>query len=84
VLGAIGGPNRWRTDPNLVLGFGVVVAGLAVTAIVLVLTQVLLVHGFCTLCLVSAAISLVNAILARDEVLASVHVRTTDSRRKNR
>lgn len=71
-LAALGGPARWRTAPRLVLLFGLVLAGLALTSLALVLSQVLLVHALCTLCLGSAAISWLNAWLGRHEVMASL------------
>jgi uncharacterized membrane protein len=72
ILALLGGPYRWRTEPWLVIAFGLVLAGLALTSLVLVLTQVFLVRALCTLCLCSAAISFVNAWLGRDEVFAAV------------
>jgi uncharacterized membrane protein len=74
VLTALGGTERWRQQPLLVLVFGIVVAALAATGVVLILDQLVLVHAFCTLCLSSAVISFINAALARDEVLASLRV----------
>ena len=70
VLGLAGGPDRWRTAPKLVVLFGAVLGGLGLTSLALVLSQFLLVHALCTLCLCSAAISWVNAWLASDEVRA--------------
>ena len=82
VLGAVGGSARWRAAPRLVLVFGAVLAGLALTSVALVLSQLLLVHALCTLCLGSAAISWINAWLGRDEVLASLaRVQETGARR---
>ena len=72
ILTLLGGTQRWRTDPWLVIVFGLVLAGLALTSLVLVLTQILLVHALCALCLCSAAISFVNAWLGRDEVFAAM------------
>lgn len=72
ILVLLGGRQRWRTEPWLVIVFGLVLAGLALTSLVLVLTQVFLVRALCTLCLCSAAISFVNAWLGRDEVFAAV------------
>jgi uncharacterized membrane protein len=71
-LTALGGPDRWRTNPRLVLLFGLVLAGLAATSLALILIQVLAVHAFCSLCLASAAISFVNAWLGHAEVLATL------------
>jgi uncharacterized membrane protein len=72
VVTALGGPDRWRTAPWLVVFYGLVLAGLALTSLGLVLTQVFVVHALCTLCLGSAAISFVNAWLGHDEVVAAV------------
>jgi uncharacterized membrane protein len=72
ILALLGGTHRWRTEPWLVVVFGLVLAGLALTSLVLVLTQIFLVHALCTLCLCSAAISFVNAWLGRDEVIAAI------------
>jgi uncharacterized membrane protein len=81
VLTVAGGQDRWYARPWLVLAFGAVVAALALAGIALTLTQLVLVHAFCSLCLLSAAISFTNAALARDEVVASWRVLTTDTRR---
>ncbi|MDQ3809133.1 MAG: vitamin K epoxide reductase [Chloroflexota bacterium] len=72
VLAALGGPERWRTAPWLVVLFGVVMAGLALVGLILVLTQAFVVQAVCTLCLLSAAISWVNGALGGDEVAATV------------
>ena len=72
IVTALGGRNRWRTSPWLVVVFGLVLAGLALTSFVLVLTQVFLVRALCTLCLCSAAISFVNAWLGHEEVAATL------------
>jgi uncharacterized membrane protein len=66
-----GRTDRWRTQPRLVLLLGLVAAGLAVTGIGLVLSQPLLAHAFCTLCLLSAAISISVAVLVSGEVRAA-------------
>jgi uncharacterized membrane protein len=74
-LTVLGGPDRWRTHPRLVLLFGVVLAGLALTSLALILIQALLIHAACSLCLLSAAISFVNAWLGYPEVLATLNSR---------
>jgi uncharacterized membrane protein len=68
ILALLGGANRAHSEPWLVLAYGVVVAGLAVTSVALLFSQLVLVRALCSLCLASAVISLVNAALARDEV----------------
>lgn len=71
IAAAIGGRNRYRTLPAMVLVYGAVLVGLAATSVALVIMQILLVHAFCTLCLCSAAISWINAWLGRTEVLGA-------------
>jgi uncharacterized membrane protein len=75
VVTLVGGPNRWRTDPLLVLLFGLLLAGLAFTSAALILVQALVVHAACSLCLMSAAISFLNAWLGYPEVLATLTAR---------
>ncbi|GAA5132878.1 hypothetical protein GCM10023320_58230 [Pseudonocardia adelaidensis] len=72
VLESIGGRQRWRQRPWLPIAAGVVAAGLGVVALGLIAAQVVLVGAFCTLCLVSAAISLLVAALAAPEAAAAV------------
>jgi uncharacterized membrane protein len=71
VLEASGGRERWREHPWLVLATGAVAAGLGVTALGLIAAQVFLVGAFCTLCLVSAVISLLIVGLVVPEVRAA-------------
>ncbi len=76
VAGIIGGTRRWRTMPWIVILFGIAVGPIGAVSILLVILQPLLFDAFCTLCLVSAAISVVMIGPAMDEVLASLqHLR---------
>ncbi len=68
----LGSAERYRAAPWAVLLFGAVVVALALTSLVLILIQALVVQRFCSLCLVSASISFLNAWLARDEVSATL------------
>jgi uncharacterized membrane protein len=61
--------------------FAALVLVLALAGVGLLLTQAFVVHAFCTLCLLSALISFINVVLARDEVGAILHVFTPDARR---
>jgi hypothetical protein len=72
VSGVIGGRGRWRTLPWVVIVFGVAVGPLGAVSITLVIIQPLLVHGWCTLCLTSALISVLMIGPAMDEMLASL------------
>lgn len=70
-----GRTDRWRTQRWLVLLVGLTAAGLAVTGVVLVVSQPLLTGTFCTLCLASAAVSFVIAALVWEEVHAALRPR---------
>jgi uncharacterized membrane protein len=72
ILDSLGGGHRWRTHPWLVVLTGLVAAGLGVAALGLVATQAFLVHAFCTLCLISALLSLIIAALVAPEVRAAL------------
>ena len=70
--GAIGGSTRWRTMPWIVLLLGVLAGGLAVSGVLLAIFQRLLFHAYCTLCLASAACSILMVGWVMAEVLAAV------------
>ncbi len=72
VSGVIGGRGRWRTLPWIVIVFGIAVGPLGAVSIALVMIQPLLVHGWCTLCLASALVSVLMIGPAMDEMLASL------------
>ncbi|GAC1315037.1 MAG: hypothetical protein NVSMB2_05610 [Chloroflexota bacterium] len=75
IMAALGDARRWRTQPLLVMLYGLVLIGMALTSIGLVLTQVLVIHALCSLCLCSAAIALITVSLGRAEVVRSVRHR---------
>ncbi len=76
VTGVLFGVRRWRTHPWIVVIFGVAVGPLGMISVLLVIAQPVLYGSFCTLCLVSAVISLSMIPPAVDEVLASLqHLR---------
>jgi uncharacterized membrane protein len=68
--GLMGGRNRWRTMPWMVVMFGVLVVPLGVVSIVLVVLQPIAVGAWCTLCLITAAAMLIMISPAIDEVVA--------------
>ncbi|HJT20493.1 MAG TPA: vitamin K epoxide reductase family protein [Nitrospira sp.] len=72
VTGLIGGQDRWRSMPWMVILFGVAVGPLGLVSVLLVIAQPVWLHAWCTLCLLSAAISLAMIGPAMDEVLASL------------
>jgi uncharacterized membrane protein len=69
--GLMGGRNRWRTMPWMVLMFGVLVVPLGVVSLVLVTLQPVAVGAWCTLCLITAAAMLIMIAPAIDEVVAT-------------
>jgi uncharacterized membrane protein len=72
IFGLAGSTRRWQYRPWLVLLFGFDVIPLGIVSVILVVMQGLVVKSWCTLCLVTAVISVVLVILAYDEVWASI------------
>ncbi len=72
VFGIFGGTQRWRTMPWVVIVFGILVGPLGAVSIGLVITQPLAYSTFCTLCVVTAIISVLMIGPAMDEMLASL------------
>jgi hypothetical protein len=70
LMGYMGGKSRWRTMPWMVTIFGILVIPLGLTHIALVMSQPVVVHEWCTLCLVAAAVMLPMIPLEADEVVA--------------
>ncbi len=81
ITGAIGGTQRWRRMPWLVVLFGLAVGPIGAVSILLVVLQPVMFDAWCTLCLASAAISLLMIGPAMDEILASFqHLRDVKDR----
>lgn len=72
VTGVIGGRERWWRRPWVVVLFGLAVGPLGAVSIALVVVQPVLVGAWCTLCLVSAVVSLAMIGPAMDETMASL------------
>jgi hypothetical protein len=70
--GLAGGEDRWRRRPWLVLLFGFFVGPLGAVSVTLVILQPLAFGAYCTLCLLSAVVSIVLIGPAMDEILASL------------
>ncbi|RIJ42848.1 vitamin K epoxide reductase family protein [Pontibacter oryzae] len=72
LAGIIGGIRRWRTMPWIVIVFGLAVGPLGFISVLLVVLQPVLYDAWCTLCLCSAAVSVIMIGPAMDEMLASL------------
>src|SRR5688572_2043735 len=72
VTGIIGTTDRWKTRPWIVIVFGIAVGPLGLVSVVLVIFQPVLVGAWCTLCIVTAIISVAMISPAMDELLASL------------
>lgn len=72
VFGLAGSTRRWQYRPWLVILFGIDVIPLGIVSVVLVVIQGVVIGEWCTLCLVTAAISLLLVFLAYDEVWATI------------
>lgn len=72
VTGVVGDTRRWGSMPWIVIVFGVLVVPLGAVGVMLVVFQPVLYDEFCTLCLVSALVSLAMIGPAVDEMLASL------------
>ncbi len=76
VLLALGGRDRWRSLPWACLALGAMLAAGAVISIGLIVVQPTVAGSWCTLCLVSAALSLGLFALGAEEAVAALqHVR---------
>lgn len=67
-----GGKARWKTDPWLVLIFGILVIPVGFTSVCLIILQPLDVGTWCTLCLATAVCMLIAIPFALDEVAAAL------------
>jgi uncharacterized membrane protein len=70
--GLVGGRARWRTMPWIVILFGLAVGPLGIVSVMLVIFQPVLFDAWCTLCLMSALVSVLMIGPASDEILASL------------
>lgn len=68
LFGLAGSTRRWQYRPWMVIIFGLDVIPLGIVGVILVFMQGFVVGYWCTLCLVSAAISLLLVYMAYDEV----------------
>ncbi len=81
LMGYMGSPSRWRTMPWMVAFFGMLVIPLGLTHIILMISQPVIVHHWCSMCLLAALIMLPMLPLEVDEVVAMCqHVRQAKQR----
>ena len=72
VTGIVGKTNRWKSKPWIVILFGIAIGPLGLVSVMLIIFQPVLVGAWCTLCIVTAIISVVMISPAMDELLASL------------
>lgn len=72
VFGALGGERRWRDHPWVVLLFALVILALGIVSLVLTILQGTVIGSWCTVCLVSAAVSTIILGMGIGESLASL------------
>ena len=71
LTGIIGGRNRWRTMPWLVILFGVMIVPLGAVSIFFIIIQPILIGTWCTLCLFAAVAMLIQIPYSVDELIAT-------------
>ncbi|MEO6906001.1 MAG: vitamin K epoxide reductase family protein [Ginsengibacter sp.] len=74
VLVSIGDSTRWKTKPWAVILYSILVGIMGLVSILLLILQPVVLHAWCTLCLVSAVLSLSMVIPAMQELSASLHL----------
>ena len=71
VFGLVGGTARWKRQPWVVIIFAIAVIPFGLTSVTLFILQPTLYDTWCTLCLLSVAVSLAMVPYAWDEFVAS-------------
>lgn len=71
LTGLVGDRRRWRTMPWLVLAFGLMIVPLGGVSIFFIMIQPVLLGDWCTICLATAAISVIMIPYSLDELLAT-------------
>ncbi len=72
LLESLGGADRWRKRPGIVILLGLAVLGFGLGSLVLAILQPTVFHAGCTLCLLSSLISVSIAALALPEAGAGL------------
>ena len=79
----MGGKNRWRTMPWMVLGLGVLIVPLGGVSIFFIIIQPILIGTWCTLCLIAAVAMTLMVPYSLDEVMATGQF-LADARKKGK
>jgi uncharacterized membrane protein len=72
IAGSVGDAQRWRTKPWIVIFFGLIVLLLGLVSLMLMIFQPVLFNAWCTLCLTSAACSIILVGPVMEEFLATL------------
>lgn len=67
----MGGKNRWRTMPWMVLGLGVLIVPLGGVSIFFIIIQPIVIGTWCTLCLIAAFAMALMVTYSLDEIVAT-------------
>lgn len=67
----MGGKDRWRTMPWMVLGLGILIVPLGGVSIFFIIIQPILIGTWCTLCLIAAVAMALMVPYSLDEVVAT-------------
>lgn len=81
MMGYLGGENRWRTMPWVVIFFGILIIPLGVISITLIILQPLVVGSWCSVCIFTAIVMLLMIPCAFDEVFASIEFLQTSKKK---
>ena len=79
----MGGKNRWRTMPWMVLGLGIFIVPLGGVSIFFIIIQPILISTWCTLCLIAAVAMTLMVPYSLDEVVATGQF-LADARKKGK
>jgi hypothetical protein len=83
VMTFMGGKQRWRTMPWMVLALAILVLPLGIVSIVFIIIQPIVIGTWCTLCLIAALAMLLMIPYSLDEFVAMGQF-LTDARRKGK
>ena len=78
ILVSIGSETRWNSKPWVVILYSILVVMMGLVSIFLLILQAFILNAWCTLCLVSAALSLSMVWPVLLEFLASLHYLKSD------